>query len=114
MFTKKMLRNGLQFPFMIKGFPEINMRGFVETTLEGVTLRKPEREHNEEGALLLSTSWGGGYHPEVWEAGLWSVSNSRREKHFHPWSWTPAFLSPPRSLKQVAKSFRRRVPEPLW
>lgn len=34
MFTKKMLRNGLQFPFVIKGFPEINMRGFIETTPE--------------------------------------------------------------------------------
>ena len=75
---------------MIKGFPEINMSGLVETTPEGVTLRKPEREHNEEGALLLSTSLGGGYHPEVWEAGLWSVSNSRREKHFH----LPSFLPP--------------------
>ena len=48
-FTKEMLRNGLQFPFVIKGFPEINMRGFVETTPENVTLRKPEREHNEGG-----------------------------------------------------------------
>ena len=90
------------------------MSGLVETTPEGVTLRKSEREHNEEGALLLSTSLGGGYHPEVWEAGLWSVSNSRREKHFHPWGWTPAFLSPPRSVKQSAKSFRWTVPEPGW
>ena len=48
-FTKEMLRNGLQFPFVIKGFPEINMRGVFETTPENVTLRKPEREHNEGG-----------------------------------------------------------------
>lgn len=42
-FTKKMLRNGLQFPFVIKGFPEINMRGFVETTPENDSEEARER-----------------------------------------------------------------------
>lgn len=42
-FTKKMLRNGLQFPFVIKGFSEINMRGFVETTPENDSEEARER-----------------------------------------------------------------------
>ena len=69
-FTKKMLRNGLQFPFVIKGFPEINMRGFVETTPENVTLRKPERESAMRGAITPEHMVGAGHHSEVWGAGL--------------------------------------------
>lgn len=111
-FAKKTFRNGVQFPFMKKGFPEINVRGFLETTPENVTMRKPERTVQGRG-ISHEPVLGKGDHSEVWKAGLLvSFPQPKRHEHPSPSGADACPLSSPRSVKQAVKSLGGRFPAP--